>query len=209
LPAPRHTSRSDLQLRRLSDDELVGYLRDARATGDIDGARLALQMLIFGYMDHVRSRVALKVPRHVVDEVAGQAMISAVAAAFRGGSLGEFRSWLHTIVDRRIADYHRAGKVDLVPLAVEHDVIASLEDETGAVAVQNVIEAAMAELGDVHRMVVDRYVFDGLSAEEASRAVAEAFPSPPNRPISPDNVHKIAQRFRDRVRTLLDSESVA
>jgi DNA-directed RNA polymerase specialized sigma24 family protein len=35
---------------------------------------------------------------------------SAIASAFDGKSVGEFRSWLHTILNRRIADYLEARK---------------------------------------------------------------------------------------------------
>jgi RNA polymerase sigma factor (sigma-70 family) len=197
----------ELRLHRLSDEELLAYLRDARNRGALEEARTALQVLVFGYMDHVRARVALKVPEHAVDEVAGHALVSAVAGAFRGTSVGEFRSWLHVIVDRRIADFHRAGRVEIVSLAPEHDAVAHFDDDMSVVAAENVIEATMAELSEMHRAVIDRYVFDGLSAEETARELGRMFPAPPNSPISPQNVHKIAQRFRDRLRMTLHSET--
>jgi DNA-directed RNA polymerase specialized sigma24 family protein len=195
---------SELELHNRSDDDLITYVRTARTHGDTDGANLALRVLVFGYMDHVTARVAIKVPAHAVDEVAGQALISAVTSAFRGESVGEFRSWLHVIVDRRIADFHRAGRVEVVPLLPDHDALASLDDTGGTIAAQNVVDATMAELSELHRAVVDLYVFDGLSAQETALELAQRFPSPPNAQISADNVHKIAQRFRDRVRASLE-----
>ncbi len=180
----------------------MSYVRDARSHGDIDGAKLALQLLVYGYMDHVTARVALKVPVHAVDEVAGQALISAVTSAFRGDSVGEFRAWLHVIVDRRIADFHRAGRVEVVPLLPDHEAVASLEDTGIEIATNNVVESAASELSDVHRAVVDCYVFDGLSARETALEIARRFPD--SAEITPDNVHKIAQRFRDRVRAVLE-----
>ncbi len=203
----RFQTYDELQLHRLSDDELLACLRDARAKGELDGAKLALQILVFGYMEHVRARVALKVPEHAVDEVSGHALVSAIAGAFRGASKGEFRSWLHVIVDRRIADFHRAGRVEIVALAPEHDAVARLDDETSAIAAENVVRTTMAELSEVHRAVIDRYVFDGLSAEETSRELGRLFPALGNSPISPQNVHKIAQRFRDRLRLTLQSDT--
>ena len=177
-------------------------MRTARDRGDLDGAQFAVQILVFGYLDQVRARVALKVPEHAVDEVAGHALISAVAGAFRGGSIGEFRSWLHVIVDRRIADYHRAGRIELVPLEDWHETIAAPSDEAEAMVFQSVVEAALADLSDVHRATIDLYVFDGLSASETASKLAERFSD--REPISPDNVHKIAQRFRERLRALLE-----
>lgn len=194
----------DLQLHQLSDEQLLEHVRAARDTGDLDGARLAVRILVFGYLDHVRARVALKVPEHAVDEVAGHALISAVAGAFRGGSVGEFRSWLHVIVDRRIADYHRAGRLELVPLEDWHEAVAAPSDEAEAMAFQSLIEAALSDLSDVHRAAIDLYVFGDLSAYETSRELEKTF-SDREHPISPDNVHKIAQRFRERLRALLKS----
>jgi DNA-directed RNA polymerase specialized sigma24 family protein len=194
---------SEIELRDRSDEDLIAYVRIARTHGDRDGADLALRVLVFGYMDHVSARVALKVPSHAVDEVAGQALISAVTSAFRGESVGEFRSWLHVIVDRRIADFHRAGRVEVVPLLPDHDALASLDDTGGEIAARNVVDAAMAELSEPHRAAVDLYVFDGLSAHETALELAQRFASPANARISADNVHKIAQRFRDRVRASL------
>jgi RNA polymerase sigma factor (sigma-70 family) len=192
-----HKQRGEHDLRRMSDDELVDHLRSARAHGDRDGARLALQMLVFGYMDHVAARVALKVPWESVDEVAGHALASALTGAFRGQSVGEFRAWLHTIVDRRIADFYRAGRVEVLPITDEHRELASGEDEATAVAVRSVVEDALRELSPVHRRAIELYVFHGLSAEETAREVD----------VQPGNVHKIAQRFRDRVRSALNEDS--
>ena len=183
---------------------MLEHVRAARDSGDSDRAQLALRILVFGYLDHVRGRVALKVPEHAVDEVAGHALISAVAGAFRGGSIGEFRAWLHVIVDRRIADYHRAGRLELVPLEDWHEAMAAPSDEAEAMAFQSVVEAALADLSDVHRAAVDLYVFDDLSASETSSELEKRF-SDREQPISPDNVHKIAQRFRERLRALLES----
>ncbi len=63
-------------------------------------------------------RVALKVPPADVDDVAHEAILSAIRSAFSGESIGEFRAWLNHITSRRIADYHRRleGKPKTVPL---------------------------------------------------------------------------------------------
>jgi RNA polymerase sigma factor (sigma-70 family) len=191
-----HRNRGEHDLSRLSDDELIEYLASARAHGDHDSAKLALQMLVFGYMDQVTARVALKVPHDAVDDVAGHALASALTAAFRGRSVGEFRAWLHTIVDRRIADYYRTGRLEVLPMTDEHHALSSGEDEVGAVAVRSVVEDALRELSPVHREAVELYVFGGLSAEETASALD----------LRAANVHKIAQRFRDRVRAALSEE---
>ena len=201
---------SDLELQGLSDDALIGHVRRARDAGEFDAAKLALSVLVFGHMDTVERRVRLKVPTHDVEFVASNAMISAIASAFNGQSAGEFHSWLHTIVDRRIADYHRRGRVDQVPLPDENvgddavwGQLPGVEDETGAVEVGNVVEELMVELSPVHREVVELAVFEQLSAADVSGAIAATFPG---EKISADNVYKIAQRFRDSLRRTLASE---
>ena len=201
---------SDLELQRLSDDALIDQVRRARDAGEFDAAKLALSVLVFGHMDNVERRVALKVPPHSVEFVASNAMISAITSAFNGQSAGEFHSWLHTIVDRRVADYHRRGRLDQVPLPDEHGGDASVwgqlpgvEDETGIVEVGSIVDDLLVELSLVHREVVELAVFDQLSAADVSAEVVAKFPG---EKISADNVYKIAQRFRDSLRRRLGSE---
>lgn len=160
----------DLELQRLSDDELIARIREARDVGEFEAAKLALSVLVFGHMDNVTRRVALKVPAQDVDQVASSAMISAITSAFNGHSVGEFHSWLHTIVDRRVADYYRRGRLQQVPLPDEHagdeafwGQGPSVEDETGAIEVQNLVEHLLAQLGPAHREAVELAVFDQLS----------------------------------------------
>jgi DNA-directed RNA polymerase specialized sigma24 family protein len=196
-----------VHLEELRDDELIAVLREARDRGDADAARTALQMLVFGYMDTVRRRVALKVPAEAADDVAGQAMVSAIGGAFRGGSVGEFRAWMHVIVDRRIADYHRAGRLEVVALGDDVERTPSHGAEQDAVETANVVEVVMSELTAVHRAVIDLYVFDDLPATETAAEIARRFPWPPHAAVTADNVHKIAQRFRDRLRSELERDT--
>ena len=208
MPPFRHLS--DLELQGLSDDALIDHVRRARDAGEFDAAKLALSVLVFGHMDTVERRVRLKVPTHNVEFVASNAMISAISSAFNGQSAGEFHSWLHTIVDRRIADYHRRGRIDQVPLPDENvgddavwGQLPGVEDATGAIEVGNIVEELLAELSPVHREVVELAVFDQLSAADVSAALAARFPG---EKISADNVYKIAQRFRDTLRHKLEGD---
>ncbi len=138
--------RNEQELDRLSDEELIEYIVAARGAGKLDAARVGLQVLVKGYMPNIERRVQNKMPEGddaAIDEVAGNAMLAALAAAFSGGSIGEFRSWLHTIVDRRIADWWRRKRLERTPLADEHEGDEDfredaplVEDETGAVDVR-------------------------------------------------------------------------
>lgn len=145
---------TDVQLAALDDDAIIAHIRAARAAGDRAAATLAVRVLVFGYLGIVRARVALKVPREDVELVAGTAFESAFKAAFRGESVGEFRSWLNTIVDRRVADYHRARerRPGVVPLAEELaegeglGVRLAVAPEQEAVDAQSAVNQALAEL---------------------------------------------------------------
>jgi RNA polymerase sigma factor (sigma-70 family) len=207
---------NDAQLDRLSDDELIAYLRDARAHGDGEAASLALQMLVYGYIDHVAYRVRINLrssPDRVVEEITGRVLVSAITSAFDGTSVGEFRSWMHTITERRIVDYRRTSRVRELPLAEEHhdepDVRGTtLEapDETGEVLVQAVINQACAELSPAHRAVVELHVFQAASASETAQVVNRHFPDLQTQ-MRENNVHQIASRFRRRMRDLLDGDT--
>ena len=209
MGAFRHLN--DQQLNELSDDELFDYMIRARGAGEVEAAKLALQMLVFGHLDTIEKRVRLKVPAEAVDEVVGKAFLSAFIGRIRGESYGEFRSWLNTIVDRRIADFHRRkNRPDEVALASEHEGDADVwgempqvEGEAGAVETAVVIEQVLGTLGDVHRRVVEIYAFDQATAEETADQVnGELAPNPA---MSKDNVHQIYSRFRkDLIRALED-----
>jgi RNA polymerase sigma factor (sigma-70 family) len=197
---------NDLELDALGDDDLIVYIRLARDSGQPAAARLGLRVLVFGHMDNVERRVRIKVPGHAVDLVAGQAFVNAFTAAFDGTSVGEFRSWLNTIVDRRIADYHRRKRPKEEPLASATQDQGerndpTVEPETGAVEAQSAVDQAIAELNPVHQRVIDLYVFE--DSEPSAAEVAERVTTETGRPMSENNVHQIARRFRVRLKELL------
>ena len=100
----------DHELCRLADERLIDYIRQARDAGQPSDARRGLMLLVYGYERDVKRRVSLKLAAHLVDDVAHDALVRAIAAAFDGSSSGEFRGWLHTIVDRTIADHYRRAQ---------------------------------------------------------------------------------------------------
>src|ERR1700704_3029863 len=147
------------------------------------------------------AKLALKVPAEAVDDVVGKAFLSAFVGRIRGESYGEFRSWLNTIVDRRIADYHRRkNRPDEVPLASEHEgdedvwgELPQVEGEAGAVETAAVIDQVLDTLNAVHCRVVEVYAFEDATAEETADQInGELAPNPP---MKTDNVHQIYSRF--------------
>jgi RNA polymerase sigma factor (sigma-70 family) len=197
-------ARKEHELGRLGDEDLFEYMREARSAGALDAMRTALAVLVFGYRGIIRLRVMLKVPSQDVDEVTDTAIESAIGSRFDNDSIGEFRSWLNRITDRRIADYHRRreGKPELGPLpgeAGEDDALGpepATEFEETSLDARRALRQALDELRPNHRRVVERYVFAGWSAEETAQELAG---------MTEANVHQIASRFRRRLRDLLEA----
>ena len=160
--------------------------------------------LVYGYERDVKRRLSIKVPAHVVDDLAHDALVRAIAAAFDGSSVGEFRSWLHTIVDRTAVDFYRRAerrpKETILPSehAGEDDVWGaepSLESEAGAVELRIIVEEVLETFNEKHRLVIELHVFEGLTAAEVCDRIEG---------MSEDNVAQIASRFRAKLRARLD-----
>lgn len=197
--------RPDHELQQLSDDELVAELRAAHAAGDAATGRLVLQILVFGFWDLVQYRVSLKVPQHDVENLAGDVLVRAITSSFAGESVGEFRSWLNTILKRAIADYWRGRERTVETQPLDHADAdnrvgpePSVTDGTGYVETQMLIEACLGELNDEHQRVVEIVVFEGRPADDAVAEVAG---------MTRDNAYQIVRRFRVRLREMLEQEN--
>jgi RNA polymerase sigma factor (sigma-70 family) len=184
----------ETQLDALSDDALIAYVLAARDAGDAATARTALRVLVWGHYRSVEYKVALRVPREDVDDVACDAIASALTAAFDGTSAGEFRSWLATIVKRRIADYHRKvqrtlDQVVLDPTGGEagEGAVPWEADESGYVEVQVILQDLLDALDPAHREAIRLYVFEDRPAGEVAARMDG---------MTEANVHQIASRFR-------------
>ena len=194
----------DHNLQKLSDEELIAYIRAARDEGQLAHARRGLAILVYGYERDVKRRLSIKVPGHVVDDLAHDALVRAIAAAFDGSSVGEFRNWLHTIVDRTAVDFYRRAerrpKETILPSehAGEEDVWGaepSLESEAGAVELRIIVEEVLETFNEKHRLVIELHVFGGLTAAEVCDTIEG---------MSEDNVAQIASRFRAKLRARLE-----
>ena len=197
-PRPEH------ELDALTDDELIAYIRAARDAGYADAARLGLQILVFGHWDLVVARLRMKLPPHVVEDVAGDVIASAITSSFAGESVGEFRAWLTTILRRAIADFYRdrGRTIATDPLLADDDDHPVREpaspDHAGYVQTQIVIQSVLDELRDDHRAVVEVVVMQGRSAEAACAEVPG---------MTPDNAYQIARRFRLRLAEALEGDN--
>lgn len=204
----------EYRLDDLSDEQLLAYLVSAREAGAGGADTTALQHLVFRHLHRVRARVACKVPAELVDDVAHDAMVEAIQAAFDGAAIPQFHKWLNVIVSRTIADFWRgpAGRQlkldragvtggragaddDGAPPAEE--LLA--EDQEGLVELEDLIAGRLAALSAVHREVVDGLVFEGCSAKDVAQRTG----------VTEPNAYKIAQRFRDDLRAHLEGRADA
>lgn len=199
------------RLAALGDEQLVDYLRGAREAGRHDAMKPAVAVLVYGYWDILVNRARLKLRTEAdAEEVAAEAMASAIASAFDGRSVGELRSWLHTILSRRIADWWegREQKLDKGPLPSEHlgdEEVWGREPSVGfegdALFAQQCIRRAYDEPEDErHRRVIDLYVLGPHPAADAASLVGSG--------MTEANVHQIASRFQRRVRELLEAGGI-
>jgi RNA polymerase sigma factor (sigma-70 family) len=195
------------RLETLDDDQLVEYMRSARAAGRHDAMKPAVAVLVYGYWDNLVNRARLKLRTEAdAEEVAAEAVASAIASAFDGRSVGEFRSWLHTILSRRIADWWEAReqKLDKTLLPSEHggdEEVWGREPSVGfegeALFARECIRGALGEIEDArHRRVIELYVLGPHPAAETAKLVGDG--------MTEANVHQIASRFQRRVKELLE-----
>ena len=208
---------SENELSKLTPDDLIAYIRKATDAGRGDDAKSALSVLCWRFHADVERRIALKVPREDVEDVTMTVILAAIRSAFEGTSVGEFRSWLNRIIDRRgIADLHRSreDKPKPGPLPSEHLVDEEIwgdepaeQDETGRVVLQSLVDETLDELqSDAHRLVIEITVYQGLGAPETADRVNEQMPDLETK-MSDTNVHQIMRRFRESLsKKLQDSD---
>jgi DNA-directed RNA polymerase specialized sigma24 family protein len=198
----------DHELDNLDDDQLIDYVRQARAHGALAEVGRAVARLAFGYERTIRRRVSLRIPDERVDEVAWNVIESALKSAFDGSSQGEFRSWMGTIIQRRVADYWKKHGSDpkLVPLVGEHEREDDVWGEEpavegpdpGVIDLQEAIERALSELErEDHRRVIEEAIFNDRPSVEVAAEIDG---------MTAANVDQIKSRFRRRVRELLEGD---
>lgn len=203
--------KKDFELDRLSDEELIAYVVAAREAGRLDAARVGLSIFAHRRFDDLVRRALVRVPtRQDAEDLAGQTLEGVFKAAFKGEAVGEAVNFMYTILARRIADFtdKRKGR-ETEPLPEDMDDeerkrrdAAISPDETGKVDLADVLERLWKLLSPLHQKVVDDYVFDGYDAKETAERVNIQLPDL-DKPMTDQNVHKIASRFREDLRGAL------
>jgi DNA-directed RNA polymerase specialized sigma24 family protein len=207
-PAEYRDCRSEGELAALSDEALLAYIVAEREADRPHCVKRAVSILAFGYEDFIRYRVVEKVPPEDVDDVVGTVIESVVKSAFDGRSVGELRSWLKVIAQRRIADYYdgRERSPDTRPLpdggGDDSDdgtwgAEPGIDDETDVIAIREAAGRVLETRSDVHQHVIRLYGpnelgYMALGAAEAARIVADAHAGS----MSEANVHQIWRRYK-------------
>jgi DNA-directed RNA polymerase specialized sigma24 family protein len=169
--------------------------------------REGIQILAYRYYDNVRRRVRLRLPKRPtsdVDVVTDLVIHGAMDTAFRGSSVGEFRSLMNRILERRVADLLRSAKADawLVPIAEDvedeegmHGPVLTAPEEVSVIWGMDLVEKAMPSSA-AHRAVIEHRLFEGYSSKEAAELVNNHLAGELATPMTVDNVDQIVRRFR-------------
>ena len=196
---------SESRLAELEPATLLAYVHAARATGDLEAAALALQLLIWRHRRLIRALAAAKVPEYRVDEASDFCLTQCAAAIVRNPPDAQnerhFRGWLASVVHNQVVSWWRrnARHEDVWSL----DAAARGEDgpswdvpaiESGYAVAEygDVIERQLDRLSETHRRVVELRVFDGLPSREAADRMLADY----GERVTPTNIDQIASRFR-------------
>ena len=161
-------------------------------------------ILVYGYERDVKRRLSIKVPGHVVDDLAHDALVQ--------GDRRRVRRHLGRRVPQLAAHDRRPHRRRLLPARrapPEGDDPpqrarrrggrlgrrAVVDSEAGAVELRIIVEEVLETFNEKHRLVIELHVFGGLTAGEVCDRIEG---------MSEDNVAQIASRFRAKLRARLD-----
>jgi RNA polymerase sigma factor (sigma-70 family) len=201
------------EIDALSDARLLAYIQSARDAGKTDTAAMAgVQHLVFRHMDSVVRRVAKNVPPHLVEDVAHDALVEAIASVFAGESIKQFHKWLNVIVSRCVADFWRGPKGRQLKLDREASIATPAEDEGpddgvvvavdggfGAWELVELVDAVLETRSEQHQQVIEMQIWEGASAKEVAAATG----------VTEANAYQVLRRFRVDLRAALDGDSAS
>lgn len=200
----------DYEIDALSDARLLAYIQSARDAGKTDTAAMTgVQHLVFRHMDSVVQRVAKSVPGHLVEDVAHDALVQAVASVFAGESIKQFHKWLNVIVSRCVADFWRGPKGRQLKLdreasmgtppddGADDGAVVAVDGGFGAWELGDVVDAVLETRSEQHRQVIEMLVWERASAKEVADATG----------VSEANAYQVLRRFRVDLRSALDGDA--
>jgi RNA polymerase sigma factor (sigma-70 family) len=211
---------TESDLLALTPEELIAYHHEARRLARHDDARIALAILVWGFLDRVRYWVSRSLPAQAVDDVVAEVIESAIKSSFDAKETAQFVAWLRRIAQRRVADFldSRSRRPGAAPLAEEHEgdediwgLGGEVPDPTQEIVERSVVEQALGELNEVHRRVVELagpqdLGFEQRPGKETAQLINDQHSGGLSDPMSEANVHQILSRFRKRLAELLGSD---
>ncbi len=202
--------KDDHELDKLPDEELIAYVIAARHAENGRAAKLGLAIFAYRRYDDLVWRAKGKLPVGAdTEDLAARVIEGVFKAAFRGEHFGEAVSLVNRIFANKVADFYRKHeRTDQLPEDSEADDqwrpdAATVGDRTGEFEVQELARERYEALAPHHKLVVDLFVLDGYDASETAEKVNNEFPEL-STPMSDQNVHKIASRFRKDLRSDLE-----
>ena len=196
----------DHDLDRLGDEDLVDYVNQARAAGQPEAGRRAMEIVSWRQEPLIKARVTAKMPPSAREDVIMECLESFVRSAFDGKVIGSVRAFASTIASRRIADYYRARERDpeQVPLPVEHEGEEEIwgegpgvDDPTATVAIEDAVERVLATRNETHKRMIMLYAPGLMGGDDLSGAqVVEQMVAEHGEAVSIDNVQQVWRRFK-------------
>jgi DNA-directed RNA polymerase specialized sigma24 family protein len=197
-------AKSENELSKLSDEDLVAHLVAARDADHREQVSLATGIFVFGRYDMLLGLAGLKLGNDEdIQDIVQETIADTLDAAFRGHYVGELVSLMKTILNRRIADFYlrksrEPGRVGPGPdgRSPLDDMIAP-EDLNSSVT-QAVIDQVLGTRSARDRSVVVMKL-GGFTSKEIADVVSSSLPEGTD-PLTWVNVDKINSRFRQDLR---------
>jgi RNA polymerase sigma-70 factor (ECF subfamily) len=145
----------------ISDEQLIQQF--------VQGDLQAFDTLYSRYVKTVYNRVRYKVPRADVEDVTQEVFITLIGAlpTFRGES--QFRTWLYTLTNNKVAEYYRQQSRKKVNMQVDLEYAEQVSDQSNA---KNVLEdrifvwRALRRIHKTYREVILLRFADGMRFKE-------------------------------------------
>jgi DNA-directed RNA polymerase specialized sigma24 family protein len=193
-------AKSENELSRLSDDDLVAYASAARDVGQDDQVRKAVGIFVWRREEVLRSLAQLKLGNDQdVEDVVQQTFLDAIKASFRGESPGELFSMTRTILDRRIADLYERRKREGRRVGPDADGNDPLDGVAGpdpieVTITEDLLETLLEPYSERDRKVIGMKIERVPSKEIATAVIASGVEG--GQAMTAANVDQIFRRFK-------------
>ena len=145
----------------ISDEQLIQQV--------VQGDLQAFDILYTRYVKTVYNRVLYKVPRVVVEDVTQEVFITLIGAlpTFRGES--QFRTWLNTLINNKVAEYYRQRSRKKLNMQVDLENAEQVSDNGNSKSILEdriFIRRALSKIHKTYREVILLRFADGMRFKE-------------------------------------------